>query len=85
MAENPNDRRIALFAHQGFGLAFLSSILDIPYPHFATHFDMQHSGMSVIYFDEKCPFTIPKLLQLSNDSHLYRQGLPTKYNYKLDI
>ena len=44
----PNDERIALFAHQGFGLAFLSSILDIPYPVFCTHFDMGHSGLSVI-------------------------------------
>ena len=28
----PNDKRVALFAHQGFGLAFLSCVLDIPYP-----------------------------------------------------
>ena len=35
----PNNERIALFAHQGFGLAFLSTILDIPYPLFVNHFD----------------------------------------------
>ena len=28
----PNNERVALFAHQGFGIAFLSAVLDIPYP-----------------------------------------------------
>ena len=85
VAEKPNARRIALFAHQGFGMAFLSAVLDIPYPMLATRFDMQHSGMSVIHFDEGKSFVVPKLLQLSNDAHLYRQGLPTRYNYEFDI
>ena len=76
----PNDDRIALFAHQGFGLAFLSTILDIPYPLFANHFDMCHTGMTVIEFSDEDGFSIPKVLTLSSDSHLYREGLPTKYN-----
>ena len=79
-AEQPNERRVALFAHQGFGLAFLSLLLDIPYPVFCTHFDMSHTGMSVIEFPDQEGIVYPKLLQLSNDSHLYREGLPTKYN-----
>lgn len=78
-----NDERIALFAHQGFGLAFLSVILDIPYPIFANHFDMCHTGMTVIEFKEKNGFAIPKVLTLSSDSHLYREGIPTKYNNEL--
>ena len=76
----PNDQRIALFAHQGFGLAFLSCLLDIPYPMFCTHFDMCHSGMTVIKFEENDGYSVPKILTLSSDSHLYREGLPTKYN-----
>ena len=76
----PNDDRIALFAHQGFGLVFLSTILDIPYPLFANHFDMCHTGMTVIEFSDEGGFSIPKVLTLSSDSHLYREGLPTKYN-----
>jgi probable phosphoglycerate mutase len=75
-----NDKRVALFAHQGFGLAFLSVILDIPYPIFTNHFDMCHTGMTVIEFEEKEGFAVPKVLTLSSDSHLYREGLPTKYN-----
>ena len=75
-----NDQRIALFAHQGFGLAFLSCLLDIPYPMFCTHFDMCHTGVTVIEFREDDGYCIPKILTLSLDSHLYCEGLPTKYN-----
>lgn len=46
VAERPNSERVALFAHQGFGMAFLSSLLDIPYPMFCSHFDLDHSGMT---------------------------------------
>ena len=79
----PHDRRIALFAHQGFGLAFLSCLLDIPYPQFATHFDMGHSGMTVIEFRDEDGISIPRVCTLANDSHLYREGLPTKYQNRI--
>ena len=75
-----NNKRIAFFAHQGFGLAFLSAVLDIPYPQFCTHFDMTHTGVTVIEFKNENGFAYPKILTLSSDSHLYREGLPTKYN-----
>ena len=48
--EKPNNKRIALFAHYGFGQAFLSSILDIPLPMFAPHFFIAHSSVTVIDF-----------------------------------
>ncbi|MBO5214773.1 MAG: histidine phosphatase family protein [Clostridia bacterium] len=79
-----NKKRVALFAHQGFGMAFFSSVLDVIYPVFATTFDCQHSGVSVIYFDDNAKegdIVVPKLLQLSNDSHLYHENLLTPYNY----
>ncbi|MCQ2478775.1 MAG: hypothetical protein MJ091_06180, partial [Clostridia bacterium] len=79
-AVTPYDKRIALFAHQGFGIAFLSSILDIPYPEFSMRFAIQHSGVTVIYFKNGGDSIIPQVLQLSNDSHLYAEGLPTKYD-----
>ena len=78
-AVNPTDERIALFAHQGFGLNFLSSLLDIPYPEFSVHFDMGHTGMTVIEFKDINGIVIPKVLTLANDSHLYKEGLPTNY------
>ena len=87
-AEQPNDNHIAIFAHQGFGMIFLSCLLDQPFPHFSTHFDMGHSGMTVIEFCEtskegKDPVCVPKVIQLSNDSHLYAEGLPTVYQNRI--
>lgn len=74
------NKRVALFAHQGFGLLFLSTVLGIPYPMFCTRFDMSHTNVSVIEFPECDGYVLPKALTVSNDSHLYREGLPTKYN-----
>ncbi len=79
-AVNPTNERVALFAHQGFGMAFLSSVLDIPYPLFCTHFDIGHSDMTVIDFVDNNGVVIPKVLTHSNDGHLYKEGLSTKYN-----
>ena len=76
----PNDKRVALFAHEGFGHAFLSCLLDIPYPQFCTHFHLGHSSVTVIEFREwEDGFCIPRVCTLANDGHLYREGLPTKY------
>lgn len=80
---NSNNQRVAFFAHQGFGISFLSQILGIPYPMFASHFNMSHTGVTVIEFKEENGFAIPKVLTLSSDSHLYREGLPTKYNNEI--
>lgn len=80
-----SDERIALFAHQGFGLAFLSCLLDIPYPQFTTHFDMCHTGITVIDFPEEDGYAIPCVRMLSSDGHIYREGLPTKYSNKFYI
>ena len=72
-------QRVALFAHQGFGAAFMSSILDIPYPLYAARFDISHSCMNVIEFDERTEKIYPRVLQVSNDSHLYKEGLMNGY------
>ena len=81
----PNEKRVALFAHQGFGLAFLSSLMDIPYPAFCTKFDMGHSGVTAIHFENKNGFSYPKILQLSNDSHLYKEEILTGYQNRIDL
>lgn len=79
------EQRIALFAHQGFGMTFLSSIMDLPYSYFSTHFDISHSCVTVIQFSENQPICYPKILQLSNDSHLFKAGLMQGYNGSLKI
>ena len=75
----PKHERVALFAHQGFSLAFLSAVLDIPYPMLCTHFDTSHSCVTMLEFEDKA-VTVPRVLTLSNDAHIYREGLPTRYN-----
>ena len=80
-----NNERVALFAHQGFGLAFLASVLDIPYPTFCTRCDLSHSSMTVIEFREQDGVVIPKMLQMANDSHLYKESLPTNYNGRAPV
>ena len=84
-AVKPTNERVALFAHQGFGISFLSSLLDIPYPQFSAHFDMGHTGMTVIEFQDHDGIVIPKVLMLANDSHIYKEGLPTLYNNEIRL
>lgn len=79
----PTPDRVALFAHQGFGMCFFSSMLDIPYPQFCTRFDFGHSSMSVIDFQMFDGHAYPKALQVSNDSHLYREGILTGYQNEI--
>lgn len=82
-SEHP-DERIALFAHEGVGKMILSHLLDIPYPQYALHFEMTYTGMTVIEFHTwKNGMTNARVLTLSNDSHLYRDGLPLDYRHKI--
>ena len=75
-----SDERVAVFCHQGFGLSWLGVLLDIPLPVTWTSFDISHSDLTVIEFaGHTGDFCIPKMLTLSNDSHLYAEGLPTRY------
>ena len=75
-----NDKRVAMFAHQGFGLAFLSCIVGIPYPVFSTHFDICTTGVTVIEFNEIDGYAYPRILELSSVGHLYKESLPTRFN-----
>ena len=81
--ENHTDERVALFAHEGFGLAFLSHVLGIPYPHFSTHFALSHSSMTVIEFKNEGGISIPNALEVSCDSHIYRENLPLCYQNRI--
>ncbi len=77
----PNDKRVALFAHQGFGLLFLSCLLDIPYPQISTRFDMCHTGITLIQFRTYTDpeYCIPRILSLSDSAHLMAKDIPSDY------
>lgn len=78
--EREKERRIALFAHGGFGRAFLAHLLDIPLP-FTSRFMHNHSGMTVVWL-RPCPdgLTFPRLIMFSGDAHLYKDGPSTVFN-----
>lgn len=78
-AEQPWEGSVALFGHGGTGAAILSCMLDIPYPMLAPKFNMSHTGVTVIAFRAEQGTAIPEVLTFSNDSHLYREGLPTQF------
>jgi probable phosphoglycerate mutase len=83
IAQEPNNERIAVFCHQGFGLSWLGTLLDIPLPLIWANFNFTHTGVTVVRFDgERC---VPTVLTLSNDSHLYKENLPTIYNNRIYI
>ena len=81
--EHPTDERIALFAHEGFGKMFLSSVLDVPYNLFCTRFALSYTGVTVIEFAVEGGIVVPRILTHANDSHLYREGLPTHYQNRV--
>lgn len=81
----PNDDRVALFCHQGLGLTWMSHLLHIP-PHlFWAGFDFPHTGISIFEFHNNPDgYTAPKCLCMCDTSHIYKEGLPLKYNNGLD-
>lgn len=84
--ERPNDDRVAVFCHQGFGLTWLSHLLMIP-PHiFWATFDITHSAVTVLQFaNNSNGITSPKCLCLSDMSHILRTELPYQYNNHIDM
>ena len=76
-----NNKRIAAFCHQGFGLHWLASLLQIPYHIFTASFDISHTGISVVNFaDSGNGIAYPVCLCLSDLSHLFGAELPLKYH-----
>lgn len=81
-----NDRRIAAFCHQGFGLHWIAYLLNIPFHIFTPSFDITHTGLTVIRFrDEGNGFAFPQCLCLSDISHIYGDGLPMLYQDRMPI
>lgn len=76
-----NNKRVAAFCHQGFGLHWLSTLLNIPYHIFTATFDISHTGISILNFaDSGSGIAYPMCLCLSDLSHLYGAELPMKYH-----
>ena len=71
-----NDRRIAAFAHGGFGLTWLSILLEIPTPLMWSGFFLHTSSVTQILFDEREDgLATPRCLMTSALPHLFAAGL----------
>ncbi|MBR7185248.1 MAG: histidine phosphatase family protein [Clostridia bacterium] len=77
----PNEERVALFCHAAFTRAWLSHLLHIP-PHlFWSGFNTTHTGVTVVEFhNHPNGITAPRVLCLSDMSHLYAEGLDMRYD-----
>lgn len=84
------EKRVAVFAHECMGKIVMSHLLDIPFPYYATHFEMHTSALTVIRFDdgsldergkEPSAYARARVLSLSNDAHLYHDGVSLKHRF----
>ncbi len=82
----PNDERVAVFCHYGFGTTWLSYLLDIHPVRFWSTFDINHSGVTVIEFaNNENGFTVPRVLAFSDVSHFYGEGLPYEFTGRIGL
>lgn len=74
----PNDDRVALFCHGGFGSAWLPHLMALP-PHLVwAGYELSLTGVSVFRFSNpENGLTAPRCVCWSDTSHLYKAGLPT--------
>lgn len=72
-----NREKAAVFCHGGFGLTWLSHLLNIPAPLFWTGFFLPTSSVTTVLFDERSiQWAVPRCLAVADISHLYAEGLP---------
>jgi len=72
-----NREKVAVFCHGGFGLTWLSHLLNIPAPLIWTGFFLPPSSVTTVLFDERSTrWAVPRCLGVADISHLYAAGLP---------
>jgi broad specificity phosphatase PhoE len=75
--QSPNRETIAVFCHLGFGLTWLSHLLELPFPLVWSAFWLPPSSVTTILFEERSEqWAIPRCTGLGSVSHLHKVGLP---------
>lgn len=75
----PNSERIAVFCHGGFGLAWLSHLLEIPLPLMWSGFWLPPSSVTTLLMEQRSDnWAVPRCVGLGDVSHLYAAGLPVR-------
>ena len=83
---SPNEKRVAVFCHQGFGTTWLAHLLCVPPVIFWSTFDITHSSVTIIRFqNNKNGRCAPMCVALSDTSHIYAERLPMKFCNEFDI
>lgn len=74
-----NEDSIAIFCHGGFGLAWLSHLLNIPLTLVWAGFWLAPSSVTTVIFEKRSEdYAVPRCLGLGDTSHLYEAGLPIR-------
>ncbi|WP_342476568.1 histidine phosphatase family protein [Paenibacillus sp. FSL H7-0350] len=75
----PNQDKVAVFCHAGFGLTWLAHLLQIPLTIAWSGFWLAPSSVTTIIFDQRSEsVAMPRCIGLGDVSHLYESGLPTR-------
>ena len=83
---NPNEDKVALFCHSAFSRAWVSVLLHIPIHIMWAGFDYDHSGVTIIDFENyENGITAPKCYAYSDTSHLYAEGLEPVFYEKAEM
>ena len=84
--EKPNNEKVAVFCHAGFGITWMTHLLSVP-PHVIwSSFYMTHTGVTVVNFERNpSGLVTPRCLCWSDMSHLFDTDLPYSYNNKLPV
>ena len=82
----PNEDKVALFCHTVLARSWLSTLLHIPFHLMWSGFLYNYTGVTVIEFkNEPSGYTIPTVLCYSDVSHFYAEGLPMRFEDRIDI
>lgn len=72
-------KKIAVFCHNGFGLTWLAHLLELPPPLVWTGFWLPPSSVTTILFEERSEqWAVPRCIGLGDVSHLHAAGLPVQ-------
>jgi broad specificity phosphatase PhoE len=72
-----NERKIAVFCHLGFGMTWLSHLLELPLPLIWSGFWKAPSSVTTVLMDERsAEYAVPRCIGVGDVSHLYAANLP---------
>ncbi|GAA3406813.1 histidine phosphatase family protein [Paenibacillus hodogayensis] len=73
----PSRDAVAVFCHLGFGLTWLSHLLELPFPLVWSAFWLAPSSVTTIVFEERSEqWVVPRCTGLGCVAHLHKAGLP---------